>query len=128
MARADSPAAVRGPLRIVEIAGVLVATPVVPLLDDDATLDAARAALLDRLERPGLPRRLVIDLGPLGVLPGRAVGLLVAHHLRLQHAGGSMRLAGASGPVASALAVLDLPKLIPTYPTVDEAVLDRWPD
>ena len=79
--------------------------------------------LKDRIRKP----RVVIDLAPLVSLPGRAVGLILSQHLRLQRLGGCLRLAQASASVATAMELVGLPSLIEVFPTLDEAVLSRWP-
>ena len=122
---ADDIAIGAGSLEYEAIQDVLLITPLGPILDGDAAIDPLRAALVALFERP-LPRRVVISLGNVSSLSSRAVGVLVAHFLRLGQAGGALRLCQAHGPVLAALEQIDLPSVVATYATAEDAVLTTW--
>ena len=115
-------------LRTERFEGVLVLSPTVARLDDPATLDAIRDRLLQLVAEPEPSLQVVVNLAPLVGLSGRAIGLILAHQLRIQRLGGCLRLAQASASVAVAMDVVGLPSLIEIFPTLDEAVLARWTD
>jgi anti-anti-sigma factor len=108
------------------IEDILVVTPVVSALDDEATVGQLRAELRGLYER-ALPRWVVVNLEYVGHLSSKAVGVLVAHHLRLDRAGGALRIGQPRAPVMAMLDQIRLPVLIECYPTLDEAVLEPWP-
>ena len=105
---------------------VLVVTPMAADLDDEATIGPLREELHALLRRP-LPRRVVLNLEYVTHLTGRAIGLFVAHHLRLDRAGGALRIGGVQARVMALLDQVRLPVLIDCNPSVDAAVLDPWP-
>jgi anti-anti-sigma factor len=109
------------------IEDVLVVTPLVSRLDDPTSLDPLRAGLHALFERP-LPRRVVVNLQHVAHLSSQAIGLLVAHCLRLERAGGALRVCQAHARVMAALDQVRLPMLMEFHPTLDEAVLDAWPN
>lgn len=113
-------------LRFEAVEGVLVVTPLVAKLDDEERIDAFRNQLDSLIVRQEPYRRIVLNLGPLVVLSGRMIGVLIAYHLRVQRVGGSLRLSQASASVATAMDVVGLPLLIETYATIEDAVLSRW--
>ncbi len=108
------------------VEGVLVVTPTVPELDEPEAVDAFRDGLL-ALAAARLPNRVVINLTHVGHLSGRAIGVLVAHHLRLDRTGGALRVCLANPRVALVLEQVKLGMLVDYHPTVDEAILATWP-
>ncbi len=114
-----------GTLRFESLEGVLVATPLVGQLVDEAEVNALRSGLIDRLELPG-PRQVVVNLDHVGDLSGRAIGVLLAQHLRLDRDGGALRICQAHARTRAALDHARLPMLMGVYATLDEAVLDAW--
>jgi anti-anti-sigma factor len=108
------------------IEGVLVVTPLASELDDEAVVDAFREGLL-ALRTHRHPRRVVVNLAHVGHLSGRAIGVLVAHHLRLDRSGGALRVCLANPRVALVLEQVKLGMLVDYHPTVDEAVIATWP-
>lgn len=115
-------------LRVEQVEGVLIVNPTISRLDDEERIDAVREQLDGLILRPEPHRKLVFNLAPLIVLSGRMIGVLIAYHLRVQRAGGSLRLAQATAPVATAMNIVGLPLLIETFPTIEDAVLSRWQD
>ncbi len=109
------------------IEGVLVVTPQVPDLDAEEAVDAFRDALL-ALARRRYSSRVVVNLTHVGHLSGRAIGALIAHHLRLDRTGGALRVCLASPRVALVLEQVQLGMLVDCHPTIDEAVLAAWPE
>ncbi len=104
---------------------VLVVRPSDAALSDPARLDALRTTLA-ALAETDLPRRVVIDLDRVGMLSSRAVALVLAHLLRLDRAGGSLRLCRPSVGVQALLDRIGLPALIDVHPTLEAAVLTAW--
>jgi anti-anti-sigma factor len=109
------------------IEGVLVVTPLAPDLDEQADVDAFRDALISLAMRK-LPNRVVINLTNVGHLSGSAIGVLVAHHLRLDRTGGALRVCVANPRVAVVLEQIKLGMLIDYHPNVEDAVIAAWPD
>ena len=109
------------------VEGTLVVTPLASDLDGDADVDGFRDALLSLFARR-LPRRVVVNLAHVGHLSGRAIGVLVAHHLRLDRTGGALRICLANPRVAVLLEQVRLGMLIDYHPTVDDAVIAAWPE
>lgn len=104
---------------------VLVVTPMVNELDDESTIGPLRAELHALFERP-LPRRVVVNLEYVSHVSGQAIGLFVAHHLRLDRAGGALRIGGVHARVMALLDQVRLPVLMECHSSVDTAVLDPW--
>ena len=73
-----------------------------------------------------LPRRVVLNLDRVAGLSSRAVGMIVAHSLRLERQGGGLRLCRASAPVLALLQHLKLPMLVAVHHELDDAVLSSW--
>ena len=109
------------------IEGVLVVTPLTADLDDEADVDALREALIS-LGRRRVPNRVVINLTNVAHLSGRAIGVLVAHHLRLDRTGGALRVCLANPRVAVVLEQIRLGMLVDYHATVEEAVIAAWPE
>ena len=117
-----------GPIRCEEIEGVLVLTPTIPRLDDESAIDPIRDRIEALVRGTGRAPRIVFNLAPIASLSGRGIGLLLSQQLRLQREGGEVRLAQATAAVATAMEIVGLPTLIGTFPTIDDAVLTRWPE
>jgi anti-sigma B factor antagonist len=66
---------------------------------------------------------VVLDLGGVSFLDSVGVGVIVGGHARLHHEGGALHLAAPTTSVRNLLGLTRLDALIPTFETVDEAVL-----
>ena len=108
------------------VEGVLVVTPLVPELDESGDVDAFRDGLL-ALASARLSGRVVVNLTHVGRLSGQAIGVLVAHHLRLGRSGGALRICEASPRVALILEQVKLGMFIDYHPAVEDAVIAAWP-
>ncbi len=108
-----------------QISGVQVVRPLVRSLDDDLAIDALRDAL-EVVPARDAPPRIVLDLRSVAEISGRAIGLILAHHMRIGRVGGSVRLSQLSTPVQMLLQRIRLPLVIDCFDTVDDAVLDAW--
>lgn len=108
------------------IEDILVITPLVSEIDDDATIDRFREFLLVLFDQP-VPRRVVVNLTHVAHLSGRAIGMLVAHYLKLDRAGGALRICQANPRVASLLEQIRLEQLVECHTSVDDAILLHWP-
>jgi len=109
------------------VEGTLVVTPLIPELDEPEAVDAFRNGLLG-LAASGLSRRVVVNLTHVNHLSGQAIGVLVAHQLRLDRSGGALRVCLANPRVALILEQVKLGMFIDYYPGVDEAVIAAWPE
>jgi anti-anti-sigma factor len=114
-----------GSIRHEVIEGVLVVTPRGLPLDEEPGVEALRAALQTYLET-GQPRRVVVNLETAGTLSSRAIGLLLAHALRLDGLGGALRVAQPQPRARTWLEHLRIPLLIDLFATLDEAVIAAW--
>jgi anti-anti-sigma factor len=114
-------------VRLERIDDVLILSPVVSQLDREETIEALRESLDWLVRRPEAAVNVVINLAPVACLSGRAIGLIMAHHLKLRRHGGSLRLAQPAPAVMVALEVVGLQSLIETFPSLDDAVLNPWP-
>ena len=121
----DDPEIAGGPFLLREIEGALIVTPREASLGTEAEVAPLREGLLALLEA-ARSRRVVLDLGRVGSLSSRAVGLLMAHHLRLEREGGALRICRASAPVAALLEHVRLGELVRLFAELDEAVLSAW--
>src|SRR5262249_33415066 len=108
------------------IQDILVVTPRVGDLDNETTIELLRSRL-HALFRDSLPRQVVVNLEYVGRLSGRAVGVLLAHHLRLDRRGGALRISQARARIMAALHQVRLTMLVECHPTLDEAGLSAWP-
>jgi anti-anti-sigma factor len=104
---------------------VLVVTPLPSHLDDESTAGPLRAELFALFERR-LPRQVVIDLSRVIHVSSLAIGVLLAHNLRLDRAGGALRLCEVQPRVRAIFEEIRLPMLIEVLPTRDEAILSSW--
>jgi len=109
-----------------KVQDLLVITPRLPQLEEDAEIDALREALALRWELSPDPRA-IINLENIDRMAPRAIGVILAHHLRLVDSGGSARICQARARIMTILHQLRLTMLVECYPTLDQAVLDAWP-
>ena len=66
--------------------------------------------------------RLVIDCEGLEFISSVGLGMLIRIHSRLKKRGGDVRLSGVHGPVADALRLVALDKVLKIYPSAEAAV------
>jgi len=107
------------------VQGALVVTPVFSDLDDEAADEALRLRLIELASQP-TPRRVVLNLEFVGRMSRRTIGVVLAHHLRLEQAGGGVRLCEIHPRIMALLDQVRLTVLVDCYPTLDEAVLATW--
>lgn len=107
------------------IEDVLVVTPRFEHLDDEASMDVLRNRL-QALFEADLPRRVVVNLEFVGQVSRQTVALLLSHHIRLDWAGGGLRICQAHARIVALLDQVRLTMLVDCYPTLDEAVLASW--
>ncbi len=107
------------------IEGVLVVTVMMPALTDPSAINQLREKLVQLYEQTP-HRQVVVSLCNVAFISSSAVGVLVAHMLKLEWAGGGLRLCHILPPVMAVLKRIHLPMLVETYPTLDEAVLTAW--
>jgi anti-sigma B factor antagonist len=69
-------------------------------------------------------KRLVFDLTAVDHIDSAFIGQIVKSHSRLAKAGGTLRLACVSGMVENVLKLTQLSKVIPIYPSSEEAYRD----
>jgi anti-anti-sigma factor len=112
-------------LRREVVGDVLVLTPRRSELDGSERVEELRVELRETF-LAALPRRVVLNLDCVGHLSGAALGVLVAHGLKLEQAGGALRLAQPPPRVMMMLAQVRLPELIDCLPTLDDAILRAW--
>lgn len=105
---------------------VLVVTPELGELESEATIERLRTHLHELLSQP-VPRRVVVNLEYVAHLTGQAIGVLLAHHLRLDRSGGALRICQARARIMAVLHQVRLTMLVECHPTLDEAVLAAWP-
>ena len=108
------------------IQDVLVITPQMTELDDDEAIELLRGHLHALYEQP-TPRHVVVNLECVRHLNAQAIGVLLAHHLRLDRAGGALRICQAHARLMAILHHVRLTILVECHPTLDEAVLAAWP-
>jgi anti-anti-sigma factor len=108
------------------IQDVLVVTPETGELENDATIERLREHLHSLLAE-SVPRRVVISLEYVAHVSGQAIGVLLAHHLRLDRSGGCLRICQGRARIMAVLHQVRLTMLIECHPTLDEAVLSAWP-
>lgn len=104
---------------------VLVVTPIVTDLDGEEANEALRLRLHELSEQP-LPRRVVVNLEFVARLTRQTIGVLLAHHLRLDRVGGGLRICEAHPRIMALLDQVRLTMLVDCYPCLDEAVLAAW--
>lgn len=66
-------------------------------------------------------KRVVFDLSKLEGIDSTGVGIIVVCHAKLQRAGGSLRIAGARGIVLETLQMTHVDKIVPFFPSAEEA-------
>jgi anti-anti-sigma factor len=102
------------------IQDVLVVTPVLTELDDDDSIEVLRSHLHALFEQP-TPRHVVVNLECVRLLYAQAIGVLLAHHLRLDRDGGALRICQAHARLMAVLHQVRLTILVECHPTLDEA-------
>jgi anti-anti-sigma regulatory factor len=107
------------------IQDVLVITPQLPEMEDESANDALRNRLIALLAQP-LPRRVVVNLEFVNHVSRQTIALLLAHHFRLDRAGGAIRICQAHARIIALLDQVRLTMLVDCFPTLDEAVLSAW--
>ena len=108
------------------IQDVLVISPHIPELDDLEAIELLRSHFHALFEQP-MPRQVVVNLEFVHHLNAQAIGVLLAHHFRLDRAGGALRLCQTPARVMAVLHQVRLTMLVECHPTLDEAVLAAWP-
>ncbi len=108
------------------IQDTLVVTPVVGELESESMIELLRSHLQALYERSA-PRRVVVNLEYVAHLSGQAIGVLLAHHLRLDRSGGALRICQARARIMAVMHQVRLTMLVECHPTLDEAVLAAWP-
>jgi anti-anti-sigma factor len=114
-----------GGLKCELIEGIVVVTVMMPALTDPSAINRLRETLVQLYEQTP-HRQVVVSLCNVAFISSAAVGVLVAHMLKLEWAGGGLRLCHILPPVMAVLKRIHLPMLVETYPTLDEAVLTAW--
>jgi anti-sigma B factor antagonist len=66
-------------------------------------------------------KKIIFDLRGVNMLDSTGVGILVVCQGKVTQAGGQLRIAGATGVVDEVLKMTSVQKLVPTFPTVEEA-------
>lgn len=66
-------------------------------------------------------KRVVLDLNKLEGIDSTGVGIIVVCHAKLQRAGGSLRIAGATGIVQETLQMTHVDRIVPFFPSAEEA-------
>jgi len=96
---------------------------VVVTLAGSADIDQT-SALRTRLSQAAgaAPRLLVLDLSELTFVWSMSLGVMVQAHVTVRKGGGQVRLVRPTGPVLKVLETTRLTKLMPTFPSVAEAV------
>ncbi len=112
-------------LKTERVEDVLIITPLAPRLLDETTIGPLRLELLALLEKP-LPRQVVVNLERVSAMSSRAVGVLMAHFLRLDRSGGGLRICRVHPRILALLERIRLPMLVEVFPNVDDAVLSSW--
>ena len=113
------------PLRRQVIGDVLVVTPLDPQLLSGADVTVFRDELAALLVG-AVPHRVVLNLKLVARLSNAAIGILVAHHVRLDRVGGALRLCEPHARVAEVLNQIRVPLLLDVHATEDEAVISSW--
>ena len=67
-------------------------------------------------------RMMVIDMAGLDFLCSESLGAIVSAYLKCVHRGGCVRLAGPTESIREILDLTKLNKLIPVFPSVEEAI------
>lgn len=114
------------PFKYEVIEDVLVITPRIHQLSDEQAVAALRSQLQDLFDKP-LPCRVVVSLEFVSHLSPQAIGALLAHHLRLERAGGGLRLCQASYKLLAVLERIHFTMLMECHATLDDAILVAWP-
>jgi anti-anti-sigma factor len=113
-------------IKVDVLEGVLVITPKFSELSDEGSLETLRIKLRTLFD-DAAPRRVVVNLEFVNHLSRQAIALLLSHHLRLDWAGGALRLCHAHARIIALLDQVRLTMLVDCFPTLDEAVLAAWP-
>jgi anti-anti-sigma factor len=108
------------------IQDIVVLTPITADLDGDLALNMLRTELQSLYDRM-LPRRVVVNLTHVAHLSARAIGILLAHHLKLDREGGALRVCQAHARVGAVLEQVHLGMIVECFPTLEDAVLEVWP-
>ena len=66
-------------------------------------------------------KSVIFDLSGLNMIDSTGVGIIVMCHARLEKAGGSMRIAGASGIIKEILHMTHVDRIVKFFPTAEEA-------
>jgi anti-anti-sigma factor len=109
------------------IQDILVITPQVGELESESAIEFLRAHLHALYEKKKVPRQVVVNLEYVSHVSGQAIGVLLAHHLRLDRSGGGLRICQARARIMAVLHQVRLTMLVECHPTLDEAVLSAWP-
>ena len=109
------------------IQNVLVVAPKLTELESDESIELLRCYLHDLFEQSAT-RQVVVNLECVRHLGAQAIGVLLAHHLKLDRAGGALRICQAHARLMAVLHQVRLTVLVEFFATLDEAVLAAWPE
>ncbi|MCB1070597.1 MAG: STAS domain-containing protein [Verrucomicrobia bacterium] len=87
---------------------------------DSATIETFKSRLDAVCLKPGL--RVLIDCSKLSYLNSRAIGLLVKYHRSLLLTRGRLALCGLNSRLVRTLDLLQLGKMLVSYPSKDDAM------
>ena len=85
---------------------------------DASCFEAVREAILAEIQDAS---QVVVDLSPVGMMDSSGVGVLLSVHRALLARRGKLVLCGAREAVKSLLSLVNIPRLIPVFPTLAEA-------
>jgi anti-anti-sigma factor len=102
---------------------VVVVTILMPDLEEDWAVASLRLGFDQYLFAEPPASHVVVDLGNVVSISGRAIAFLATAGIRLARAGGSLRLCQARPGVSRIIEQARLPALVKTFSTVDDAVV-----
>ena len=69
-------------------------------------------------------KKIIFELSRLDAIDSTGVGIIVMCEGKVRKAGGEVRIAGATGLVKDTLVMTHVDRLVPLFPTVQEAAKD----
>jgi anti-anti-sigma factor len=104
----------------------------ITIIGIDGGLDSSNIAQLndsvEKLLKGGL-KRIILDCQKLNYTSSAGIGTLVSLHHRMKSQGGTIKIAGACGPVFDVIELMNLGSILHLYPDVGQARLSfRPPD
>jgi stage II sporulation protein AA (anti-sigma F factor antagonist) len=80
---------------------------------------------IDKVISKNRPKNIIFDFSRVNFMYSSGVGLVLGRYKNLKSSGGDVKICGLSGEIKRIFMLSGLQKIIPTYTTADEAIVNE---